>query len=145
MSEGRVLAVDYGTRRMGLAVSDELGITAQGLATLVRRNRRSDLAALRTLAQQYEARRWVVGLPRLMSGDEGGMAAEVRAWGAGLERATGVVVEYWDERLTTREAGRVLQAAGASRSQAGRAVDKMAAVILLQSYLDAGAIARLPL
>lgn len=139
VNQGRVLAADYGTRRVGLAVSDELRLTAQGLATLERRNRQRDMAALRALAEQYGARLWLVGLPRLMSGAEGGMAAEVRAWGAILERATRVDVVYWDERLTSREAGRVLQAAGASRAQAGRAVDKMAAVLLLQSYLDAQA------
>lgn len=133
----RILALDLGARRIGVAVSDGLGITAQGLATVERRNRGADLEALRALAERYEAAQWLLGLPRHMSGSEGRQAGLVRAWGGALERHTGMPVVYWDERLTTVEAGRVLRQAGSSRLQTRRAIDRMSAVILLQSYLDA--------
>ncbi|HXR97590.1 MAG TPA: Holliday junction resolvase RuvX [Terriglobales bacterium] len=132
----RILALDVGKRRIGVAVSDGLGITAQGLATLERQNRGADLSALRGLAEQYEIRLWLVGLPLHMSGEEGRAAREVRQWGTLLERSTKVPVAYWDERLTTVEAERVLRSASSTLLQRRRAVDKMSAVILLQSYLD---------
>ncbi|HVA64549.1 MAG TPA: Holliday junction resolvase RuvX [Terriglobales bacterium] len=135
----RILALDVGERRIGLAVSDPLGWTAQGLPTLERRNRQTDLEALMGLAQHYEIRMWLVGLPRHMSGQEGTQAAKVRQWADGLGRHSGIAVVYWDERLTTVEAGRVLRAASSSRAQTKRAIDRLSAVLLLQSYLDAQA------
>lgn len=142
---GRVLGLDVGARRIGLAVSDELGITAQGLATLERVNRHRDLEYFRSLAREYSVERWLLGLPRHMSGDEGRQAEHVRRWGTALEHYTRIPVEYWDERLTTVEATRVLRLANSSLAQRRRAVDKLSAVILLQSYLDARANAAGPL
>ncbi|MGH9394101.1 MAG: Holliday junction resolvase RuvX [Terriglobales bacterium] len=136
----RILALDLGLRRIGVAVSDPLRLTAQGLATLQRRNRGADLAALQALAQAHAAGMWLLGLPRLMSGEEGRQAGIVRAWGDALHRHTHLPVEYWDERLTTVEAERVLRSASSSRAQTRRAVDRLAAVILLQSYLDAASL-----
>ena len=136
LPHGRILALDLGARRIGIAVSDPLGITAQGLPTLQRLNRRRDLDALRALAEQQAAVAWLMGLPRQMNGLEGRQADEVRRWGDLLQRHTGLPVEYWDERLTTVEAGRVLREAGSSLAQTRRAIDRLSAVILLQSYLD---------
>jgi putative Holliday junction resolvase len=135
-STQRIVALDVGKRRIGVAVSDGLGITAQGLDTLERQNRATDLSTLRALAREYGIGLWVVGLPLHMSGEEGRAAREVRQWGEQLERSTQVPVTYWDERLTTAEAERVLRSADSTILQRRRAVDKMSAVILLQSYLD---------
>ncbi|HZT74464.1 MAG TPA: Holliday junction resolvase RuvX [Terriglobales bacterium] len=132
----RVIALDVGERRIGIAVSDELGLTAQGLETLERRNVATDMARLGALAEQYQIANWVVGLPLRLSGRESGQAEKVRAFGQRLEQASRRPVEFLDERLTTVEAERVLRQAEQSRQKSRRAVDRMAAVILLQSYLD---------
>ena len=102
----RVLALDVGTRRIGIAVSDELGITAQGLPTLERQNKRADLAALGKVTQEYGIAEIVVGMPLRMSGEEGTQAEKVRALAAEIERRCGVPVTFWDERLTSAEANR---------------------------------------
>jgi len=117
---GRILALDYGRSRIGLAVSDELGLTAQGLETLERKNMREDL----------------MGDPIRLSGQAGSHAEEVRRFGRRLEQRTGLPVCFWDERLTTVEANRLLRTAGADRSKRRQVVDRISAVILLQSYLD---------
>jgi len=122
-------------RRIGLAVSDALGMTAQGLETLQRKNNRTDVARLAEMARKYEAALFLLGLPLHMSGDESRQAGYVRDLGAKLEKATGVPVKYWDERLTTVEAERVLRSSGISPEKRKKAVDRLAAVILLESYL----------
>jgi putative Holliday junction resolvase len=132
----RVLALDYGRRRIGLAVSDELGITAQGLPTLQRKNNRTDLAALGRIVQERQVDRILMGNPLHMSGDAGVQAGVAREFGEMVARHTGKPVEMWDERLTTMEASRVLRASGISIEKRARAVDQLSAVILLQSYLD---------
>lgn len=139
---GRILALDMGQRRIGLACSDGLGVTAQGLPTLQRSNRREDLAALTGLAKQHGVGMWLLGLPRHLSGREGRQAELVRQWGREMERHTHLPVAYWDERLTTVEAARVLQSAHAGRAASRQAIDRLAAVILLQSFLDALHFAR---
>ncbi len=137
----RILALDLGQRRIGLAVSDPLGWSAQGLPTLQRRNRGADLAALAELGRCHQAGLWLVGLPRRLSGVEGPEAARARAFGDDLARHTRLPVAYWDERLTSVEAGRVLRSAGSSRRQLRQAVDRLSAVLILQSYLDRTAVA----
>src|SRR6266567_9250053 len=132
----RILALDYGTRRIGLAVSDELGVTAQGLPTLLRKNTRADLAALARLVQEKSVDRILMGDPLHMSGDAGVQADAARQFGEQLSSYTGKPVQSWDERLTTVEASRVLRASGISIEKRARAVDQLSAVILLQSYLD---------
>ena len=141
-SPGRVLALDVGKRRIGLALSDELGLTAQGLPTLERTNNRQDYAALARLAAEKSVSLFLVGYPVSMSGRQGGQAEWVRQFAAGLEQRTGIAVKLWDERLTTVEAQRVLRQSGMSIEKRGRAVDRLAAVLLLQSYLDALAYQR---
>lgn len=132
---GRILALDVGMRRIGLAVSDALGVTAQGLETLERKNNRTDVARLAGIARQYEVALFLLGLPLHMSGDESRQAGYVRDLGAKLEKATGLPVKYWDERLTTVEAERVLRSSGISPEKRKKAIDRLAAVILLESYL----------
>jgi putative pre-16S rRNA nuclease len=135
---GRVLALDLGKRRIGLAISDELGITAQGLATLERRNKRVDLAVLASLIREHGVTQLLMGNPLHMSGREGRQSAWVQEFAGTLEKHTGIPVRLWDERLTTVEASRVLRASGISIEKRAAAVDRLSAVILLQSYLDSG-------
>jgi putative Holliday junction resolvase len=139
---GRVLALDVGKRRIGLAISDELGITAQGIETLQRTTIREDLARFEELARRHNVRLWLVGLPLHLSGDEGRQAEYVREFGQRLSERTGIPVEYRDERLTTVEAQRVLRSSGIGIEKRARAVDRLAAVILLEGYLDGLALNR---
>jgi putative Holliday junction resolvase len=136
MNQGRVLALDLGKRRIGLALSDELGVTAQGLETLQRTNIREDLARLSQLATEKNVTLLLMGNPLHMSGHEGRQAEYTRDFGERLHAATGLPVEFWDERLTTVEAERVLRQSGISIQKRAQAVDRLAAVILLGSYLD---------
>jgi putative holliday junction resolvase len=136
MNRGRVLALDLGKRRIGLALSDELGLTAQGLPTLERTNIREDLARLAELASGKGVTLILMGNPLHMSGREGRQAGHAREFGGRLEAATGLPVKYWDERLTTVEAQRVLRESGVGIEKRAKAVDRLAAVILLESYLD---------
>lgn len=134
---GRILAIDYGSRRMGLAVSDPLGITAQGLETLQRQNKRSDLAHLQRVVRDYEVREIVLGYPLRMSGEAGTQAEKVAQFAEELRLKFGLPVHLWDERLTSAEANRVLREAELSIAKRARAVDRMAAVLILQSFLQA--------
>ncbi len=134
---GRILALDVGKRRIGVAVSDPLGLTAQGLETLERTNIRQDLAALAKLAAEWEISLVLIGNPVNMSGREGRQAEWVRRFAEDLQARTGLGTKLWDERLTTVEAGRVLRQSGISIEKRARAVDRLSAVLLLQSYLDA--------
>lgn len=132
---GRILALDLGKRRIGLALSDELRLTAQGIETLVRTNLREDLGRLTSLAAGQGVTLIVIGNPRHMDGREGAQSAWVREFAEKLESRSGTTVRLWDERLTTVEAERVLRQSGISREKRGAAVDRLAAVILLESYL----------
>ena len=132
----RILALDLGKKRIGLAISDPLGITAQGMPNLLRTNKRTDLDALGRLAREREVGLILLGNPINMRGTEGRQSGWVRDFAAGLEVRTGLPVKLWDERLTSVEAGRVLRASGISIEKRAAAVDRLSAVILLQSYLD---------
>ncbi len=132
----RVLALDLGKKRIGLAISDPLGITAQGLPNLERTRKRDDVDAVGRLAAEREVGLILIGNPLNMGGSEGRQSAWVRDFGAALEKRTGAAVKYWDERLTSVEAGRVLRASGIGIEKRAAAVDRLSAVILLQSYLD---------
>ena len=136
MFRGRILALDVGRRRIGLAVSDELGLTAQGLDTLERTNHREDLAALARLATRWSAALLLVGHPVKLSGEEGRQAEWVRHFADRLASHTRLPVKLWDERLTTVAAERVLRESGISIAKRARAKDRLAAVLLLQNYLD---------
>ena len=138
--DGRILALDVGKRRIGLALSDPLGITAQGLDTLARTNMREDLSHLAELASEKGVRLFLVGNPLHMSGHEGRQAEYTHAFADRLRERTGLPVEFWDERLTTVAAQRVLRESGISIEKRARAVDRLSAVILLESYLDSFAV-----
>jgi len=132
----RILALDVGLRRIGLALSDPLGITAQGIETLQRRNLRTDLATLCRLAGEHEVGLFLVGHPIHMSGDPSRQGELVREFAGQLEERCGLPVQLWDERLTTVEAGRVLRSSGISQEKRAKAIDRLSAVLILQSYLD---------
>ena len=134
--QGRLLGLDVGLRRIGMAVSDPLGLTAQGIPTLQRKNNRTDLAAFEGILRQHSVGEIVVGYPLLMSGEEGSQAGKVRAF-ADLLRATfKIPIHLWDERLSSVEANRVLRQSAMSIEKRGKAVDQLAAVLILQSFMD---------
>jgi len=133
----RVLGMDVGARRIGLAVSDPLGITAQGIETLERRNRRTDFAILERVINRYEVGEIVVGYPLRMSGSTGNQSEKMAAFAEELRHKFALPVHLWDERLTTAEAHRVLDQTEMSTRRRSEVVDQMAAVLILQSFLEA--------
>lgn len=137
--KGRILALDLGKKRIGLALSDPLGITAQGLPTLERTNIRQDLSNIAHIIAERGVTLLLMGNPLHMSGDAGRQAAYVHEFAERLREHTGVPLKYWDERLTTVEAHRVLRSSGIGIEKRARAIDKLSAIILLESYLDSGA------
>jgi putative Holliday junction resolvase len=133
---GRVLGLDVGSRRIGIAVSDPLGITAQGLETLQRQNKRQDLAALERVIREYEVREIVVGLPLRMSGAEGTQSEKMQVFAEELRKRFRLPVHMWDERLTSAEANRLLRETELSIEKRAKAVDRMAAVLILQGWMQ---------
>jgi putative pre-16S rRNA nuclease len=132
----RILGLDVGARRMGVAVSDPLGITAQGLETLHRKNKKHDLAFLNRIIREYEVKEIVVGLPLRMSGAEGAQAEKIQAFAEDLRKHFKLPVHLWDERLTSAEANRLLRQTDLSIEKRGQAVDRMAAILILQSWMQ---------
>lgn len=133
----RYLALDFGSKRIGVAVSDELGLTAQPVLTLERRRSpREDLRSLARLARKFGVSGIVVGNPKHLSGDPSPRSVKTEAFAAGLGELTGLPIHLWDERLTTREAHRLLYEAGHARQEHRRVVDQVAATLILQSFLD---------
>jgi putative holliday junction resolvase len=130
------LGLDVGSRRIGLAVSDLLGITAQGLETLQRRNKRADFAALEKVIRQYEVKQMVVGLPLRMSGESGTQSAKMQEFAEELRERFHLPVHLWDERLTSAEANRLLRETELSIEKRAKAVDRMAAVLILQGWME---------
>jgi putative Holliday junction resolvase len=133
----RVLAVDWGSKRIGLALSDPTGAIAQPLPHVERRSDAQALAAVAETAQMHRVGRIVVGLPRNMDGSEGAAAATARRFGTRLAERAGLAVDFWDERLTTAAAERALVAADVSRTRRRRVRDGVAAALMLQGYLAA--------
>jgi putative Holliday junction resolvase len=133
----RVLAVDYGEKRIGLAVSDELGITASPLMTLTRRSDEEAIQQIAQLVSKLKVTQIVVGLPRRTDAQEGEMERKARAFAERLQQAVQVPVTLFDERFTTRIAEQVLLEADLSRRKRKQVRDRLAAVILLQSFLEA--------
>jgi putative Holliday junction resolvase len=136
----RILGLDVGDRRVGVAVSDELGLTAQPVLTLLRKNRRADLGSLARLIRRYGCARVVVGNPLYMSGDVSPQALKAQDFARALQQHTGVEVTLWDERLSTTEAHRHLDAAGRIPSDRRAVIDQVAAVLILQSFLDSRSV-----
>jgi putative Holliday junction resolvase len=132
----RILGLDVGSRRIGVAISDPLGITAQGLETLQRRNRRLDLERLQQVVREYEVSEIVIGLPLRMSGAEGAQAEKMQTFAELLRGRFKLPVHLWDERLTSAQANRLLRETDMSIKRRGEVVDQMAAVLILQNFLD---------
>lgn len=132
----RVLGLDPGERRIGLAISDDLGLTAQPLGFVERRNVDADLRRVAELCARHGVQRVVVGLPLRLDGRPGPEAERAQAFARRLAAHLSIPVETWDERLTTRVAERALLEADASRARRRRRVDAVAAAVMLQSYLE---------
>ena len=133
----RYLGLDIGDRTIGVAVSDLLGLTAQGVETIRRKNLASDIARLGELMQQYETRELVSGYPKNMNGSEGERCEVVRSFIDEVKKVyPDIHVMFWDERLSTVAATRSLLEADLSRRKRKKVIDKMAAVFILQGYLD---------
>ena len=136
---GRIIGLDFGGMTCGVAISDPLLITAQGIETIRRTHEnklRKTYQRIEYLIDWYEVDRIVVGFPKKLDGTEGDRAEKSRAFAADLERRTGLPVILWDERFSTVSADRVLQEAGTDLNEKNKVIDKLAAVIILQNYLD---------
>jgi len=136
VSGGRILAVDFGSKNLGLAVSDPTGLIAQGLPTLKRTNRRADLVRLRELVEALGVERILVGHPVHLKGYAGERARQAARFADWLRRELRLPVELVDERLTSVEADNLLRERGASKSERKQARDRVAAALLLQTWLD---------
>ena len=137
------MGLDFGSRTTGVAVSDPLGITAQGVETIVRKDEnklRQTCARIEALIKEYEIEEIVLGYPKNMNNTAGERAEKTEAFKAMLERRTGKPVILWDERLTTIAAERVLMESGVRRENRKAVVDKIAAVLILQGYLDSRSV-----
>jgi putative holliday junction resolvase len=132
----RVLGLDIGSKRIGVAISDELGFTAQGLETILCKNPDGDVEQIAGLVESYQVVEIVVGMPYNMNGTEGPQAQKVRALMQRIGEKTHKPVQEWDERLSTAAADRALLEADMSRAKRRKVIDKIAAVIILQGYLD---------
>ena len=140
----RILGLDYGERRIGVAISDPLGITAQGMETLVRKDREKDFQALGSIIDSHDVERIVIGLPIRMDGTSGRQAQRVEKFAQQLRDRLGIPVETWDERLTTVEADRILREDPRKRSRKKGLADRLAAVLILQGYMNRGETPVLP-
>lgn len=135
----RIMGLDYGSKTVGVAISDPLGLTAQGIETIYRKEenkRRKTCARIEALIQEYQVERIVLGLPVHMNDDIGYRAEQSMEFGEMLKRRTGLEVVMWDERLTTVEAERTLIENKVRREDRKKYIDKLAAVFILQGYLD---------
>lgn len=135
----RIMGLDFGSKTVGVALSDSLLITAQGLEIIGRKEEnklRRTLARIEELIQEYEVTEIVLGLPKNMNGTEGERVALTREFAEKLERRTGLPVIFWDERLTTVAADKAMMEAGIRRERRKEYVDKIAASLILQGYLD---------
>jgi len=132
----RILGIDFGDRKIGLAVSDRLGITAQGIQGYRLENTKADAAFFRRLVREYGIEEIVVGLPLRMDGTPGTRVEKTRAFGRWLEKTLGLPVRFWDERLTTRQANRILSQQKRSPRSRKALEDRISAVIILSAYLE---------
>jgi len=132
----RILGIDYGSKRLGLAMCDELGLTAQALTTITRKNRERDLKEIETVIKQYNVETIVVGYPLRLDGTEGIQCEKVNRFVDILESRFSLPIVKWDETLSTKEAEQILIEANINRKKRKDVVDKIAAAIILQGYLD---------
>lgn len=134
---GRILALDVGSKTIGRAVSDPLGITAQGLETIRRKNKRTDFEQLERTITDYGVHEIVVGYPLHMSGAAGAQSQKMQEFAEELRHRFGLPVHLWDERLTSAQANRLLREAELSIRRRAQVVDRLAAVLILQSFMEA--------
>lgn len=135
----RILGLDFGSKTVGVAVSDGLLLTAQGVETIERKDEnklRKTCARIEELIAEYEITEIVLGLPKNMNNTEGERVEKTKTFGEMLERRTGLPVHYWDERLTTVAAEQILMESGVRRENRKAVIDKVAAGLILQGYLD---------
>ncbi len=135
----RIMGLDYGTVTIGVAISDELHITAQGIETIGRKKEnhlRKSFARIEELIEEYDVNKIVLGYPKNMDNTIGDRAKKTEEFAEALERRTGLPVELWDERLTTVEANKTLIYGDVRRQNREKVIDKLAAVLILQNYLD---------
>lgn len=132
----RIMGLDLGSKTIGVAVSDEMGFSAQPITVIRRKGLKQDLTELAALIDQYEVTSIVLGLPRNMDGSMGPQAEKSKVFGAKLEEEFQLKIDYWDERLTTVSAERVLLEGDVSRAKRKKVIDKVAASLILQGYLD---------
>lgn len=132
----RIIAIDFGEKRIGVAVSDPLGITAQPVGTLKSVGKKGDVAALVTLIEEKGADAIILGMPFRLDGSEGTLCARIKKIGRALEAATGLKVEYQDERFTSEEASDALREASVRGKKKKKVIDTIAAQLILQRYLD---------
>lgn len=132
----RILGLDIGSKTIGVAISDPLGWTAQGITTIRRTNKEKDMDEIKNLCKEYNVNTIVVGLPKNMNGTIGESGERMLALADEIKEATGVKVEMWDERLTTVAAHKAMLEADLSRGKRKKIVDKIAATYILQGYLD---------
>lgn len=132
----RILSMDVGDKRIGMAISDEMGWTAQGLPVLERKNKKYDLAFIGKLIEEYNPKSIVIGLPKNMNGTVGPQGEKVKAFAASLQERFSQEIIFWDERLTTVSAHKAMIEANVSRKERKQRVDQLAAILILQTYLD---------
>ncbi len=132
----RLLGLDVGSKTIGVAVSDLMGWTAQGVTVIRRTSLKKDFVALRDLVEEFKVEKFVVGLPRRTDGSYGPETDNIYSFGSELEREFALPVEYWDERFSTVQAERILLEGDVSRAKRRQVIDKVAAAVILQAYLD---------
>lgn len=132
----RIMGLDVGSHTIGVAISDELGVTAQGLKTIKRKSMREDLREINGIIMQFEIGKIVIGLPKNMDGTFGKQAEAVLRFGKTLKESIKLPLVTWDERLSTVGASKILLEADVSRKKRKKVIDKLAAVLILQGYLD---------
>jgi putative holliday junction resolvase len=133
----RILGLDYGSRRIGVALCDELGMTAQGVATIARKNREADLETITALVKRHGVERIVVGYPLRLDGSEGIQCEKINRFIRRLEMRFSLPIIRWDEAFSTKEAEELLRRRGMHLEKRREVVDRIAASIILQGYLDA--------
>lgn len=132
----RIIGLDLGQKNIGVAVSDPLGFTAQGITTIRRTNKEKDIQSIKDICDEYKAELLLIGLPKNMNGTIGPSGELAMEFGELCQKAINIEVKYWDERLTTVAANRAMLEADLSRNKRKKIVDKVAATYILQGYLD---------
>ena len=134
-TSGRTISLDIGTKTIGVAVSDELGITANSVCTIRRENEKKDLSQLRDVIERYSPREILVGIPYNQDGSLGNRAKSIKKFSERIRNSLGLPVKYWDESFSTKTAEKTLIDAGMGRKKRKTVIDKMAATVILEEYL----------